>query len=77
MHVGSRQITQYTFLKGTLQQVSSKEMAWDRELKMTRTDGHKHDDLTSFKDAIGRSGCNMTCNNQFMLSYTYMYGKSY
>jgi len=48
-------------------------MAWDRELRMTRTDGHKHDELTSFKDAMGRSGHNMTCKNQFMLSYTYVW----
>jgi hypothetical protein len=50
MHISSRIITQYTFVKGTLQQVSSKEMAWDRGLKMTRTDGHKHDELTSFRE---------------------------
>jgi hypothetical protein len=35
-------------------------MAWDRGLKMTRNDGHKHDELTSFKDAMGRGGVGAT-----------------
>jgi hypothetical protein len=35
-------------------------MAWDRGLKMTTTGGHKHDELASFKDAVGRGGMDAT-----------------
>jgi hypothetical protein len=49
-------------------------MAWDRGLKMARTDGYKHNELTSIKDAVGKSGqAQHELKGQFHASYTHIW----